>query len=249
MYDFSWHEKHSEKTRISAEASLSIVMDIFRPKNILDIGCGDGIWLHKANELGIDEIKGVDGPWTKLDALHIPAADIDIRNLEESFDLGRKFDVAICLEVAEHLPLESANVMVDNLVRHSDVLLFSAAIPYQGGFRHLNEMWQSWWANKFAERGYQYFDLIRPVIWHRDDVHFWYKQNTLIYVKKSRNDHITRIEEFIKSNNLSMYPIDIVHPEKYEAAASYRQIAFKPLLRELPAAVAGRVKGMIFRKG
>jgi SAM-dependent methyltransferase len=248
MYDFSWHQRHSEKTRCSAEAALSILLDIFNPKDILDVGCGDGIWLKKANDLGFVELKGVDGIWTDKSKLLIPAENVVISDLEKSFDLAHRFDIAISLEVAEHISNKSSDIMVDNLVRHSDVLLFGAAIPYQGGFRHINEMWQSWWAGKFADRGYRCFDVIRPQIWHNADVHFWYKQNTLVYVNTNRKDRIKSFEDYIASRSLSNYPLDIVHPEKYEAAASYKQIAFKPLLRELPAGVVEKVRTMLSRK-
>ncbi|MGH1570329.1 methyltransferase domain-containing protein [Methylobacterium sp. P31] len=133
MYDFSWHKRHGEETMASAEATLSILLDIFKPKDILDVGCGDGIWLKKAKELGFAVAKGVDGPWTNLEELLIPAKDVTIHDLEESFYLGRKFDIAISLEVAEHVSNKSSDIMVDNLVKHSDVILFGAAIPYQGG--------------------------------------------------------------------------------------------------------------------
>ncbi|WP_457105991.1 methyltransferase domain-containing protein [Methylobacterium sp. P5_C11] len=247
MYDFSWHQRHSEKTRISAEVTLSILLDIFHPESMLDVGCGDGIWLQKAGDLGFAEFNGVDGPWTDMDKLLISEQNITILDLEQSFNLDRRFDVAISLEVAEHISSESSEKMVENLVRHSDVVLFGAAIPYQGGFRHINEMWQSWWASKFAERGYQCFDVIRPQIWNRNDVHYWYKQNALVYVNVERKDYSESFERYATDKSLIGWPLDIVHPEKYESIASYKQIAFKPLLRELPNGVAEKLKGMLLR--
>lgn len=248
MYDFSWHQRHSAKTVASAVAALSVIREIFDPESILDIGCGDGIWLENASDLGFREVKGVDGPWTNVEALRIAADDFVTYDLEMSIDLARRFDIAISLEVAEHVSPESADIMVDNLVRHSDVILFGAAIPYQGGFRHINERWQSWWADRFAQRGYRYFDVIRPQIWHRDDVHFWYKQNILVYVDGESTERVGTFEDYVSRRRLGAYPLDIVHPEKYEAAASYREIAFRPLIRELPSGVVNKLRLMLLGK-
>ncbi len=245
MYDFSWHERHGEKTQASAHAVLSIVTEIYTPKSVIDIGCGSGIWLREAKRLGFSETKGVDGPWTDLDHLCIPPNEVTICDLEHRLNLNRQFDAALCLEVAEHVSQASANLIVENLTSLSDVVIFGAAIPYQGGFRHINERWQSWWAAKFANHGYQYFDVLRPQIWHNPDVHFWYKQNTLVYVRHDRADLIKIYKDYIANRSLGSYPLDLVHPERYEALASYKQIAFKPLLRELPAAVAKRATGML----
>lgn len=248
MYDFSWHQKHSAKTDASAKAALSIIREVCDAKSVLDIGCGDGIWLRNALDLGFEEVRGVDGPWTDVEALRIPPSAFTMHDLEKSIDLARRFDIAISLEVAEHISRDSAHVMVDNLVRHSDVVIFGAAIPYQGGFRHINEMWQSWWADLFAERGYRHFDVIRPQIWHRGDVHFWYKQNILVYVNRNSRDRLDMFDSYVTNRSLSAYPLDIVHPEKYEAAASYKEIAFKPLMRELPSGVVNKLKSMLLRQ-
>ncbi|MCI9880225.1 MULTISPECIES: methyltransferase domain-containing protein [Methylobacterium] len=248
MYDFDWHRMHREKTERSAKLTLSIIRDIFDVDSILDIGCGDGIWLKTSRTLGFSVCKGIDGPWTKMEDLQIPKEDIKIGNLENRFEMGRRFDLAISLEVAEHIKNESSDIMVDNLTQHSDLLLFGAAIPYQGGFRHINEMWQSWWADKFAERGYRYFDVVRPQIWHRNDVHYWYKQNALLYVNTKRSDHIETVENYIRENSLNTYPLNLVHPEKYEDIASYSQIAFKPLLRKLPSRLTTKMKDVLLRR-
>ena len=51
-------------------------------------------------------------------------------NLGEYVSLGERFDLALCLEgFAEHLAEEDVGQLVGNLVRHSDVVVFSAAIP------------------------------------------------------------------------------------------------------------------------
>jgi len=72
---------------------------------------------------------------------------------------------------------------VENLVNLSDIILFSAAIPNQGGDRHVNEQWPSYWVKKFKERGYVAIDPIRGAMEKIQAVQPFYIQNLLIYVK------------------------------------------------------------------
>jgi len=108
--------------------------------------------------------------------------------------LNRKYDLAISLEVAEHLPEQFADLFVKTLILHSDIILFSAAIPGQGGQNHLNEQWPDYWIEKFSKHGYFFHDLIRPLIWNNKKVDYWYKQNTFLVTKKCS---LKKIEHYI----------------------------------------------------
>ena len=94
-------------------------------------------------------------------------------------------DLAICLEVAEHLTPAAGARLVKTLCSVAPVVLFSAAIPAQGGTNHINEQWQSHWADEFAAHGFDCFDPIRPEIWNDRDVFPWYRQNILLFVSRS----------------------------------------------------------------
>jgi hypothetical protein len=113
------------------------------------------------------------------------------QNLEENeflpadlsfpFKLDRKFDLLISLEVAEHLKEESADDFIQSLCAHSDLILFSAAIPFQGGQNHLNEQHPTYWIQKFESHGYHVYDPIRPLVWNSTEVDVWYKQNMFLF--------------------------------------------------------------------
>jgi SAM-dependent methyltransferase len=244
-YDFSWHANHGALTDSSAETILRMLMDAFAPQSVLDVGCGDGRWLRQCEALGATTTAGVDGPWTDVSALLIPRDRFVVQNLEERFSLGRKFDLAISLEVAEHVAPKASEGFIANLVAHSDCVLFGAAIPYQGGFRHINERWQSDWAQSFARHRYRVFDLFRNLIWSSAAVHFWYKQNMLIYINEDRTDLLAAAERYLRDKAVHQLPLDVVHPDKYQAIASYDQIAFKPLLRKLPRKVLEKAHSVI----
>jgi SAM-dependent methyltransferase len=169
-------------TQESAREILPLVLDIVKPGSVIDIGCGIGNWLAIAQELGAQEILGVDGPWVRAQ-LAIPAAKFMEHDLSTPLKLDRRFDLALSLEVAEHLPASAARDFVQGLCDAADVVLFSAAIPGQGGRRHVNEQWPAYWAELFAGCGYQCYDFLRPRNWNNPRVTWHYAQNSMIFAR------------------------------------------------------------------
>ncbi|MEQ8508027.1 MAG: methyltransferase domain-containing protein [Rhodospirillaceae bacterium] len=196
----------------SARKILSSVFPTFSPSSVLDIGCGHGAWLQVAKELGADTIQGIDGPWIEQSELLIPSSCFSSQSLEDPLDLDQKFDLVISLEVAEHLPKTAADVFVDSVVRHGDVILFSAAIPFQGGNGHVNEQWPGYWAEKFALRGFKTLDVIRPMIWGDESVFWWLQQNTLLLLNESALQKHEHLRNDITDN---LNALAMVHPFLY----------------------------------
>ena len=135
--------------RASADRILQVLFEYVRPSSVLDVGCGLGTWLKAVLDLGISDIRGVEGNWLDRSKLEIDGGLVEVCDLEHGFSLGRKFDLTICLEVGEHLSPAAAEGFVRSLVNHSDVILFSAAIPYQRGADHRNERFPDYWAKFF----------------------------------------------------------------------------------------------------
>src|SRR6185295_2140887 len=121
------------------------IIKLFHPSSVLDVGCGLGHFLKVFIDSGINDVTGVEGPWLDNSKLVIDNELIQIKDLEEPFDLERKFDIALCLEVAEHISEHAAEQFIKTLTVHSDVIIFSAAIPEQGGQNHINEQWIEYW--------------------------------------------------------------------------------------------------------
>jgi SAM-dependent methyltransferase len=165
----------------AARQILPCILSLKPVNSILDVGCGIGTWLSVAQELGVTEIKGVDGVDLKASELKIPYDSFIQADLTLPFRLDKKFDLAICLEVAEHLPVSAAGTFIESLTSHSDFILFSAAIPGQGGQNHLNEQWPSYWQDLFRKKNYFPCDILRSRFWNNDQVEWWYSQNTVIY--------------------------------------------------------------------
>lgn len=151
---------------------------------------------------------GYDGP--HVTQLCIPKDRFAAVDLRQPLPADRKFDLAISCEVAEHLPVTSAATLVGTLTSLSDVALFSAAIPGQGGVRHVNEQWPAYWQALFRARNYSAYDLIRPRIWNDDRVEVWYRQNTVLYVADSAASRYHLPEKTPEVRGM-------VHPELYES--------------------------------
>lgn len=189
------HLEEVHNTR-SAEIILPIVFEHIKPKSVLDVGCGLGTWLKVCKDLGVKEILGIDGNYVDMSKVVIPNENfqrVDLRMLKKS---EKKYDLTICLEVAEHLPCEFAQQFVDFLTSSSDTILFSAAIPFQGGQGHINEQPLSYWTNKFKAHGFHIYDFIRPIVWNDERVDWWYKQNIILF---------SRDKDLLKNKNLPSF--------------------------------------------
>lgn len=175
-----------QQNRHSASVILRIVREHRQPKSVLDVGCGLGTWLDVSRGVfDTEDVVGVEGDWAKASSLVINPTLVHIADLEKGFDLHRRFDLAICLEVGEHLSADAAPNLVSSLVQHADTVLFSAAIPGQGGHHHVNEQFLTYWDSLFGGHGYLSFDPVRPVIWNDASILWWLRQNVVLYVKES----------------------------------------------------------------
>lgn len=211
MKNYKYSPKFYSDISIGAKHSASLVVpyisSLLNPKSVIDVGCGSGEWLKIFKEYGARTIQGLDGPWVPTEDLVISSDCFKTIDLNQPSWHGKKFDLCISLEVAEHLLEESADQFVRFLTNLSSTILFSAAIPRQGGTNHFNEQWQSYWIHKFETHGFKCFDPVRPKFWENAAVAIHYKQNSFVFT----ND--TRI-----AVNLSQYPCaisDIIHPDHY----------------------------------
>ncbi len=203
--------KEEEKNRNSALAIFNILSNYVRPKSVLDVGCGLGTWLAVAKSLGITELQGLEGSWLDRSKLAIDQSLVAQIDLENGFKLNRRFDLTICLEVAEHLSPSASDLLVTSLTQHSDIILFSAAIPYQGGHHHVNEQFPEYWSLLFRKHGFHPIDALRPRIWDNKEVLWWLRQNILLFA----NDSAFHSYENLVAERLVPRPLSVVHPDVY----------------------------------
>ena len=248
-YGHNFYKDRHRNTVFSANAILPIVMDVIpKVRSAVDFGCGVGTWLSVLKEKGVAEIQGIDGDWVDKDLLEIPEQKFRQADLDAVIKLYRRYDLAISLEVAEHLQPESANHFVDNLTNASDFVLFSAALPFQGGAGHINEQWPDYWVDLFRNRGYVVLDIVRSRIWNEQAIPFWYRQNTLLFVKR---EQMQKLETLDSVAHYQRPPVSIVHPDLYLLKISKinRADTVKGNLKLFRRAVKKWIKTRIRRRG
>jgi SAM-dependent methyltransferase len=221
----------------SAEVVVPLILGLVEAKSVVDVGCGDGTWLSVFRKSGIADVLGLDGEYVRDGLLHIPRECFLATNLEKAFAIERRFDLAVSLEVAEHLPSASAASFVESLTRLAPVVMFSAAIPFQGGNHHINEQWPSYWSEIFLRCEFMPIDL-RGRFWDDPDIEWWYRQNMLLFVRK---DSLGRFA------HASQPPLDIVHPN-HPVYAAYERPTLGFLFRSLPGAVARSFRARLLGK-
>jgi len=177
------------------QAALPLFFAHEKPKSLLDVGCGTGTWMRAAQDLGVTDIFGIDGVEVPTDQLNVPKQLIRLCNLSLPWNLDRRFEVVLCLEVAEHLDASPAETLIDGLVRHGNTIYFSAACPGQIGQHHVNCQWPAYWQQLFNGRGYVCEDSLRWQIWDDERIEPWYRQNLFVARQAPRDaGHEPRIK-------------------------------------------------------
>lgn len=240
-YDRNFYINRHEKTQTTANDILSILFRVMAFRSVIDIGCGVGTWLNSALRLGSKTILGIEGHWLEKDFAVVDKEFIKTQDLENKIQVESKFDLAITLEVAEHLSEMRADSFIDDLCALSDLVLFSAAIPNQGGSHHINEQWQSYWARRFKERGYHVYDIIRWKIWSRSDIATWYKQNTIVYCRAASAAD-KAMQAVFPSPCVDVHQLDVVHPDLF-ARRVRRKMRAKDKLRDLVRGFLDQTRG------
>lgn len=179
---------------------------LYSPKSVVDVGCGLATWLKIFEDHKITDITGYDGAHLDLSKVEIKKEKIIIRDLEKEITSDRKYDLAISLEVAEHISESNARTFVKSLCNLSHTIIFSAALPMQGGQNHLNEQWPSYWQKLFAEHGYTSHDSLRERFWDNKEIDYWYKQNMFLVTGPS--------SPFYSADNAPIR--SLVHPDLLE---------------------------------
>jgi len=210
----------------SARAVVPFICDSFHPASVLDIGCGTGDWLRAFIDNGVSKVAGYDGPWVPIGGLQIPAECFHPIDFYSELPEVGTFDLSICLEVAEHVSPEVATRLISLLCRSADLVLFSAAIPGQGGYEHINEHFQDYWIAEFRSLGFFPVDCVRPHFWMNDKVQWWYQQNCIIFANAVSKEKY-RLKEVPVITSL-------IHPAHYERVRDPRNYSLKQIARNVP---------------
>lgn len=217
----------NEHTVAGARAALELLFNRQMPQCLLDVGCGRGTWLRAALDVGVGSVYGIDGARISDGELLFPAERFCQYDLSQPFDLGDRFDIALCLEVAEHIDPNDGATLVRSLVKHADLIYFSAAAPGQIGQHHVNCQWPAYWQRIFNDSGFVCDDWPRRKMWNVGAIEPWYRQNMFA----ARHDpEAAGKEEILRP---------LIHPEMLK-----RQ-AFDSFVRERQACIAEIETGLM----
>lgn len=230
-YSTRYYEALKEDSSASARRSVPLILSLFPVKSVVDVGCGSGTWAKAYADAGC-EVLGIDGSEVQMGQLLIPPERFTRKNLVEPLRLDRRYELVNCLEVAEHLPESRANSLVQDLCAVGDIVIFSAAVPGQGGTHHINEQWPSYWISRFSDGGYVALDCLRPLLWTEANVAWWYAQNMFAFVRQER---LGQCADAVAASR--PWPSDLVHPRAFVRATVPEQMSprmLKEVLRALP---------------
>jgi SAM-dependent methyltransferase len=216
LYDAAFFSRIKSLSYSSARSVLPIVQQVIGFRSVVDLGCGVGTWLAACSELGVTDLLGIDGSYVETSALVIDAKHFMAHDLTLPLNIEKRYDLAISMEVAEHLPESAADVFVQSLCSLSDAVLFSAAVPGQGGNNHTNEQWPTYWGQKFAVHGFCMIDCIRAQIWDDESVAPWYRQNAFLCLRFPQQ-HPT------VAPYLGRPLLPLIHPSLHNPKPSIRQ--------------------------
>jgi SAM-dependent methyltransferase len=186
IYDADYYERTvAGPAAESAQTIAASIVSGFAPKVVFDVGCGTGALLAALARQGCT-VFGVEYSKAALAYCHGLGLDVtrfDIEN--DPYDDSRRFDVAVSIEVAEHLPDPSADRYVDLLARADRAVVFTAATPGQGGNDHVNEQPPEYWVAKFRVRGFHLDEGLTNAWrdrWSRSGcVREWYYRNLMVF--------------------------------------------------------------------
>src|SRR6201993_3338176 len=150
-YDCDFFDEIQSGSEESARIVVPIVLELVQPKHVIDIGCGRGVWLREFERNGVQKIFGLDGAYVQTAQLLIDPQFFRAIDLAGDWRIDGRYDLAVCLEVAEHLPARSAKCFVRTLASAAPLILFSAAVPNQCGIHHINEQWPAYWEALFEK--------------------------------------------------------------------------------------------------
>ncbi|MDP8929007.1 MAG: class I SAM-dependent methyltransferase [Actinomycetota bacterium] len=229
-YDKTFFSECRAGSSASAQKVVPLLLGLSDIRSVVDVGCGTGVWLAQFAAAGIDDYLGLDGDYIERPSLAIPKERFRPSDLEQPLELGRRFDMAISLEVAEHLRAEFAAIFVRSLTRLAPLVVFSAAIPGQGGVGHVNEQWLDYWAELFRAEGYELIDWFRRGLWDEASIEPWYRQNLVLYVA---NERVAGLNRVLASGD--GMPLRVVHPEVFREAI--QKPALRSVVKSIPAAL------------
>jgi SAM-dependent methyltransferase len=217
------YEQIREGAKSSAAAIVPLALELVRPKTVVDVGCGEGWFAREFAKRGCSVVAIDSEVEPRREVVNADTGYGEVFFIRGDVTAGDAWagpeietDLAVCLEVAEHLPPGAADAFIGTLCALAPAVLFSAAIPGQGGHGHLNEQWPGYWADLFLERGFAVRDCFRRILWGCEPVEPWYRQNLLLFARAGHPALLAPFETGDAYSSELIRPLSFVHPNVWE---------------------------------
>lgn len=205
-YNEAFWEMNERHARAAAQPIVAGVHQWVETPTVVDVGCGQGIIAEEFRIHGA-EVVGIDNGWVPLDRMRLPLENFRQMDIEtEDFPITGRWALGMSLEVVEHLTPYGGDKVVKFLAENCRFVLFSAAMPGQGGYGHINEQWPSYWIEKFRVCGMEPDGRIRAHLWADQRVPCYYRQNLLLFY---------RLGSLMETES-GYFTLDVVHPQLYK---------------------------------
>ena len=231
IYTSEFYAGQSDGSARSASVVVPLVLSFLPAGSVVDVGCGVGTWAAEFAANGVPDVWGIDGDYVDRSQLRIPADRFLSRDLTQPLRFDRTFDLALSLEVAEHLPESRAAGFVDDLTSLAPCVLFSAAVPGPTGTNHINSQYLPYWVELFKSKGFEAIDPVRPRILGKPSVEWFYQQDIVMFAAAA---HPVLTKGFPK-------PQSFIHPELYEQVL-YQKPTLGVMARCFPEAVSRSIR-------
>lgn len=142
-----------------------VIEEVFKPVDILDIGCANGYLLEYFHKKGFKEFAGLEGAEAAFKYMPSEVKDrvfkVDLRK-EANILNNRKFYLVNCTEVGEHIPYKYEDVFLSNIEKYVDkYLILSWADTWEGWHgmdkqQHVNPRSKGYVKKKLKKMGLRY---------------------------------------------------------------------------------------------
>jgi len=221
---------------VEARRVLAVLLDLIEfPRSVVDLGGNTGAWCKAFKEAGATRVLCIDHPGVRSDRMMIEENEFMPCDLRAALPEPVPCDMALCLEVLEHLPAAAGEAALDFLTQSAPLVLFSAGVPGQPGWEHINSRPPSYWKDAFQRRGFERFDIIRPRILGDTSLPFWYRQNIFLFAGR---EGLSRLR--VRHLAFEEIPDDfeLLHQRVLETSRRPGQVTIGSLLRQLLATVS-----------
>lgn len=175
-------DRDREEALKDAKQFARVILDIFNPASILELGCGTGTLLYPYREHGV-QVRGVDLSETAKEESALPDSAFEIHDLTQPYTPNQEYDLVLCVEVLEHIPPEASDTIVESICNAGDTAVVTAAPPGQGGTHHVNEQPPEYWIEKFERHGAKYDEQKTSQIRNQLELSeiSWVQKNILVF--------------------------------------------------------------------